>query len=152
MIALAGCYFAAGGLIGAWALHLALPSSNSLAAVATFTPTGTASTAALAPTLKENYTGPSFPFHYDPAHAILPDPKLTPGDVFPDATKDDVCTPGWSSDHRHVTESMRDQMYAEYGRTQGPQLLRGRSPNSAGTRRVERHQEPMALARIARQG
>jgi hypothetical protein len=32
------------------------------------------------------------PLHYDPAHAILPDSKLTPGDVFPDGTKDAVCT------------------------------------------------------------
>jgi hypothetical protein len=75
------------------------------------------------PTLKENYTRPSFPIpllHYDPAHAALPDPKLTPGDTFPGATADDVCTPGWSREHRNVTESMREQVYAEYGRMRGP--------------------------------
>ena len=26
----------------------------------------------------------------------------------------------WTTEHRHVTESMRDQVYAEYGRTRGP--------------------------------
>jgi hypothetical protein len=28
--------------------------------------------------------------HYDPVHAVLPDAKLTPGEVFPNATKDDL--------------------------------------------------------------
>ncbi len=32
----------------------------------------------------------------------------------PGATADDVCTPGWAREHRSVTESMRDQVYAEY--------------------------------------
>jgi hypothetical protein len=58
--------------------------------------------------------------HYDPAHAILPDPKLTPGDTLPGVTADDVCTPGWSREHRHVAEGLRDRVYAEYGRTRGP--------------------------------
>ncbi len=53
---------------------------------------------------------------YDPARAVLPNPKLTPGDVLPAASADDVCTPGWATEHRHVTESMRDQVYAEYGK------------------------------------
>jgi hypothetical protein len=123
MLALAACYFVAGCLLGAWILHLAGPRPNAPPAVAVSSPASTASTTALAPTLKENYTGPSFPIpplHYDPAHAVLPDPKLTPGDVLPDATKDDVCTPGWSREHRHVTEEMRDKVYAEYGRARGP--------------------------------
>jgi hypothetical protein len=80
-------------------------------------PSAAASPSTVAPTLKENYTGPSFPIpplHYDPAHAVLPDPKLTPGDTFPGATADDVCTPGWSREHRHVTEADRARVYAEY--------------------------------------
>ena len=58
--------------------------------------------------------------HYDPAHAVLPDPKLTPGDTFPGVTTQDVCTPGWASEHRHVTEEMRRDVYQLYGRTDDP--------------------------------
>lgn len=102
------------------------PAANAPLAVATSAPASTANTAALAPTLKENYTGPSVSIptiHYDSAHAILPDPKLTPGDVFPDATKDDVCTPGWSREYRHVTEEMRDKVYEEYGGDAWPRAV-----------------------------
>jgi hypothetical protein len=49
-----------------------------------------------------------------------PNAKLTPGDTFPGVTADDICTPGWTTDHRHVTEEMRAQVYAEYDRTEGP--------------------------------
>jgi hypothetical protein len=123
MLAIAACYFVAGSIVSVWVLHLVGPGPTVPPPTQIAAPTAAASPMTVAPTLKENYTGPSFPMpqlHYDPAHAILPDPKLTPGDVFPDATKDDVCTPGWSSEHRHVTESMRDQVYSEYGRTRGP--------------------------------
>ena len=58
--------------------------------------------------------------NYDPRHALLPDPKLTPGDALPAVTAADICTPGWASEHRHVTESVHDQVYVEYGRTRGP--------------------------------
>jgi hypothetical protein len=124
MLVVAACYFVAGSLMGAWVLHLVGPRQPTvLPPIQVMAPSAAASPLAAAPMLKENYTGPSFPtppLHYDPARAILPDPKLTPGDVFPDVTRDDVCTPGWSREHRHVTESMRDQVYAEYGRTRGP--------------------------------
>jgi hypothetical protein len=73
MLVIAACYFVAGSIIGAWVLHLASPRptvpSTQIAA-----PSAVASPLAVAPTLKENYTGPSFPIpllHYDPAHAIL---------------------------------------------------------------------------------
>jgi hypothetical protein len=46
---------------------------------------------------------------------VLPDSKLTPGDTFQGVTAADVCTPGWASDHRHVTEELRAQVYARYG-------------------------------------
>lgn len=129
MFALAACYFAAGSLTGVWMMNAFSPGAPVPAAAPPGSTTaGTPSVAApptvpTAPRLKESYTGPTFPIpplHYDPVHAILPDPKLTPGDVFKGATKDDVCTPGWSREHRNVTESMRDQVYAEYGRTRGP--------------------------------
>jgi hypothetical protein len=57
---------------------------------------------------------------FDPAHAIPPDSKLTPGDTLPGVTASDVCTPGWASEHRHVTEEMRDRVFEEYRRVEGP--------------------------------
>lgn len=135
MLGLAACYFVAGSIVGAWVLHLVSPKPSApIAEIATpgagvpIPGAGVPSPAVvpLAPTLEGGSSAPSSgpvkipPLHYDPAHAVLPDPKLTPGDVFADATKDDVCTPGWAREHRHVTESDRDRVYAEYGRTEGP--------------------------------
>ena len=123
MVALAACYFVAGSLTGAWILHLAVTSPSASPAVASSTASSAANPVALAPALKPNYTGPSFAIpalHYDPARAVLRDAKLTPGDTFPGVTASDVCTPGWSGQHRHVTETMRDRVYAEYGRARGP--------------------------------
>jgi hypothetical protein len=48
----------------------------------------------------------------------LPDPACTPGDIFPNVTKDQVCTPGYSSSVRNVPASEKDAVYAEYGITQ----------------------------------
>ena len=48
--------------------------------------------------------------------AILPDPKLTPGDVF-DVTLQDICTPGYSRKVRDVPRSRRNQAYSLYGIT-----------------------------------
>lgn len=45
---------------------------------------------------------------------VLPDPKLTPGDVLP-VTRADVCVPGYSKKVRDVPKSVKDQAYAEYG-------------------------------------
>ena len=47
---------------------------------------------------------------------LLPDPKLTPGDVF-DVTIQDICTPGYSKKVRAVTAKLKRQAYAEYGIT-----------------------------------
>jgi hypothetical protein len=57
----------------------------------------------------------SFPIHYDPACAGLPNPKLTPGDTIPGVTANDICIPGWATEHRQVTDEMRAQVYARYG-------------------------------------
>jgi hypothetical protein len=120
MIGLTACFFVAGSIVGAWILHLiALPPNAPVAETAS-TSAGVPSPAVVpvAPTLDS--VPPSSkpviipPLHYDPAHAVLPDPKLTPGEVFADATKDDVCTPGWAREHRHVTDSDRAKVYAEY--------------------------------------
>ena len=45
----------------------------------------------------------------------LPDAACTPGAIFPDATKDQVCTPGYSSQVRNVPSDVKDAVYAEYG-------------------------------------
>jgi hypothetical protein len=45
----------------------------------------------------------------------LPDHACTPGAIFPDATKDQICTSGYSSNVRNVPDSVKNQAYAEYG-------------------------------------
>jgi hypothetical protein len=42
---------------------------------------------------------------------ILPDPKLTPGDVF-DVTATDVCAPGYSRKVRNVPQSVKEEVYS----------------------------------------
>lgn len=49
------------------------------------------------------------------AQNALPDPDCTPGAIFPDATKDKICVPGYSSEVRNVPESEKNQAYTEYG-------------------------------------
>lgn len=49
------------------------------------------------------------------AQNALPDPACTPGAIFPDATKDKICVPGYSSGVRNVPESEKKKVYAEYG-------------------------------------
>ena len=48
---------------------------------------------------------------------ILPDPKLTPGDVF-EVSAADVCVPGYSKKVRNVPQWMKERAYREYGITQ----------------------------------
>jgi hypothetical protein len=45
---------------------------------------------------------------------LLPDPKLTPGDVFY-VTIQDICVPGYSKKVRAVPRALRKQAYAKYG-------------------------------------
>ncbi len=45
----------------------------------------------------------------------LPDTACTPGAIFPDATKDKICVPGYSKNVRDVPNEEKDQVYAEYG-------------------------------------
>jgi hypothetical protein len=49
------------------------------------------------------------------SHNALPDSACTPGAVFTDVTKSQVCVPGYSSKVRNVPTSEKDQVYAEYG-------------------------------------
>lgn len=46
----------------------------------------------------------------------LPDPKLTPGDVFPNATVARICVPGYSYSVRHVPSDLKRRVYREYHR------------------------------------
>ena len=45
---------------------------------------------------------------------VYADRSCTPGAKF-NATAQEVCQPGWSSRHRHVTESTKRKVYARYG-------------------------------------
>ena len=45
----------------------------------------------------------------------LPDSPCTPGAIFADVTKDQVCVPGYSSGVRNVPDSVKNQVFAEYG-------------------------------------
>lgn len=46
---------------------------------------------------------------------IVPDSKLTPGDIIPTATKEVVCVPGYTKTVRNVPESLKKQVFQEYG-------------------------------------
>ncbi len=69
-------------------------------------------------------TGPARPgapatggFRYDPALAkYLPNPQVTPGDAL-DVTPKDFCESGYSSKVRDVPESIKNEVYQEYGIT-----------------------------------
>ena len=50
---------------------------------------------------------------------ILPDPKLTPGDVF-DVTAEDICVPGYTKKVRNVPQPVKEEVYREYGVTAHP--------------------------------
>jgi hypothetical protein len=45
----------------------------------------------------------------------LPDRACTPGGYFPGATRSVICRSGYAASVRHVTESTKDKVYAEYG-------------------------------------
>ncbi len=49
------------------------------------------------------------------AQQALPDAACTPGAIFVDAGKDKVCVPGYSSSVRNVPDSVKNEVFAEYG-------------------------------------
>jgi hypothetical protein len=130
MIIVAACYFVAGAIVGISLMRPIVTKWSPLAAVVVPAP-------AVAPSLKPETLAPSLKpetlvqtlknedlppsesaplpvMHYDPASAVRPDPKVTPGDVFADAKADDVCAPGWAREHRNVSEADRERVYSEY--------------------------------------
>lgn len=51
----------------------------------------------------------------------LPDHDCTPGAVFPDATKDQICQRGYSASVRDVSVDTKNEVYRDYGITSHPQ-------------------------------
>jgi hypothetical protein len=47
----------------------------------------------------------------------FPDTACTPGDIFPEATKDKICEPGYARSVRNVSSSTKEKVYAAYGIT-----------------------------------
>jgi len=45
----------------------------------------------------------------------LPDPQCTPGAVFPNVTKDQICVQGYTKTARAVPVSLKKKVYREYG-------------------------------------
>jgi len=45
----------------------------------------------------------------------LPDTACSPGAIFADVTKDQICVPGYSKSVRDVPDSVKNQVFAEYG-------------------------------------
>ena len=45
----------------------------------------------------------------------LPDKGCTPGAVFSQVAKDQICTPGYSKNVRNVPVAIKDEVYREYG-------------------------------------
>src|SRR5690348_768885 len=107
MNVLSAGYFMAGAFLSAWLFRVKTRQAPNVETTSAAAPAPESTASPRAPILKETYTGPTFPIpplHYDPARAIRPDPKLTPGDILPSVTAADVCTPGWAHDHRDVNE------------------------------------------------
>ncbi len=48
-------------------------------------------------------------------NGALPDAACTPGAVFPNVTKEQICKPGYARSVRNVPDSEKNQVYAEYG-------------------------------------
>jgi hypothetical protein len=48
-------------------------------------------------------------------NGAYPDASCTAGNVFSAVTTDQVCTPGYSKTVRHVPQSVKKEVYAEYG-------------------------------------
>lgn len=45
----------------------------------------------------------------------LPDPACTPGGIFPNATKEQICVPGYARSVRNVSSSTKEKVYVAYG-------------------------------------
>jgi hypothetical protein len=95
MVGLAVTYFLAGVVTGGWVVHL-IAGHTGQAEQGRGRPLVSAATpTTLATPLNKHSTVLNSsvpPLQYDPAHAVLPDTKLTPGDILRGVTAADVCT------------------------------------------------------------
>lgn len=51
------------------------------------------------------------------ANNSLPDKACTPGAVFANVTKEQICTPGYSKEVRNVSTTTKEQVFSSYGIT-----------------------------------
>ncbi len=118
-VALLGCGEAAPG--GAPAATPNAVTTSSTAASTASVPVATAASSAPA-TFVPSATTATTP-HPTPSAAAppasdgvaRPNPRLTPGEVFPNVTVGQMCTPGYSSGVRHVEHQQYVEVYAAYG-------------------------------------
>jgi hypothetical protein len=134
MIAVSITSFVSGSILGAWIFRFSQRSTPT--PVSMRAPPAATSSSAFAPLLTpEALTSASAPplqispLNYDHKHAVLPDPKLTPGDTLPVVTAAEVCTPGWATEHRHRKHTRCGVCGIRPDSMTG--LLRGRPPNPA---------------------
>lgn len=88
-------------------------------------PTQVATDQAATPVAAPNSSTNAPPFQPGPvtkdagcqAHDGLPDAACTPGAVFAEATREQICQPGYARTVRNVTESTKQRAYAMYGIT-----------------------------------
>lgn len=73
-------------------------------------PVAVAAGAAVAPAA----AAPAAARHIGPA-ALYPNPALTPGDILPGVTADQVCTSGYSSSVRSVNSQEKAEVFRRYG-------------------------------------
>ena len=50
----------------------------------------------------------------DRSPPILPNPEITPGTFYADATLDKICVKGYTATVRHVTDKQKDEVFKEY--------------------------------------
>jgi hypothetical protein len=91
------------------------PTDTSAPPSPTSAPSTDTPTAPVIPTTAGPAWGHQTKFSGCQAQGPFPDPACTPGDIFPNATKDQICVPGYSSSVRSVSTSEKDAVYAEYG-------------------------------------
>lgn len=49
------------------------------------------------------------------ARGGMPDPACTPGMIFPNVTREEICASGYSKKMRNVSQGLKDRIYAAYG-------------------------------------
>ena len=97
--------------------------NNNGGLIVTTAPINNPTTAPIAPTIAPAGNNGSYRFGVQlkqsgcRANNGLADPACTPGDIFPNATKDQICVSGYSSSVRNVPQAEKDQVYASYGIT-----------------------------------